>query len=326
MKNERIIWLDLVKGINMFLIVISHIGAPNIYVRFYTPIFLTSYFFVSGYTWSPKKNFQQYIKAKTRRLIVPMLCLGSINAVLAIRIDRFGGLLIQRCCIWDDLWFIACLFSSLMIFYVIWRLSEYSKNRYFVGGLLSVFVSVGGYFYIKLINYKLPWQFENAMVMTVFIYLGYLYHYLEQRLEKIERKNCLCFLVTLTYIASVMVYDNKVNIHSEKYGLFFLFMISAIIGVYAISLICKNLSLSAMLTKCTCAFQWVGMNTFVYYAFQSKVIKIVKLIAGRLHLDVNSYVGVIVTALVVCALLAIPAYIIKEYLPFLLGNKMKVRS
>lgn len=68
----------------MTLIVLSHIGTPNIYSRLYKPIFLTIYFFTSEYTWSHKESFRKYFFGKLKSLVVPLLLLDSINATLAI--------------------------------------------------------------------------------------------------------------------------------------------------------------------------------------------------------------------------------------------------
>ena len=54
--NERIKWLDIIKGICISFVMLSHSYSPDDYRRFFTPFFLSMFFFASYY-WSSRLDF-----------------------------------------------------------------------------------------------------------------------------------------------------------------------------------------------------------------------------------------------------------------------------
>ena len=63
------------KGNFDFFVVLSHSYPRELYRNFFTPVFLTMFFFALGYTFSLKRNFKMFLKSKFKRLICPFLCL-----------------------------------------------------------------------------------------------------------------------------------------------------------------------------------------------------------------------------------------------------------
>ena len=331
MKNKkRIKWIDFVKGLCMYWIIVSHIGAPDLYVRFYTPFFLTSFFFISGYTWNPKNNFKQYLQGKVKGLVIPLLSLGSINAVIAIVIEgdswiyRFGGLILQRSCVWDDLWFLACLFSAQIIFYLIYNGSKNIKKihvRLLTMGFFSLILAIAAYIYILYINIKLPWQFENACILSFFVFSGYLYRNIEFILIFYEKNRLMLPVILCLYFVCIYIVDNNVNIHSERYGNFLGFILCSTIGTYSFILFSKKMENINYSKKIYSLIIWVGKNTLVFYAFQSKVIKIVKIIYNKLDIPINTYFNVFLAASIIYLVLILPAFVINKWFPFILGKQ-----
>lgn len=58
--NQRILWIDYIKGICMFLVIMSHSSWPEGYDLLFSPIFLTGFFFVSGYTFNEELVFRDF--------------------------------------------------------------------------------------------------------------------------------------------------------------------------------------------------------------------------------------------------------------------------
>lgn len=52
----RIDWIDSMRGIFIFLVILYHSGAPIEYVKFRTPFVMSGFFFLSGYLfYAPEK-------------------------------------------------------------------------------------------------------------------------------------------------------------------------------------------------------------------------------------------------------------------------------
>lgn len=181
-EEKRLMWLDVIKGICMFFIVMSHSSPPEAYIRFYTPFFLAAFFFSSGYTFSGRKNLKAFLIHKAGTILIPYWCFGIINAVLAWvadgdnLLDRFLGLLLSFNRKNDDLWFVMCLFTMQIIFYVLWSAIlriETNRRTLFVAALISIILSVLGYCLI-MFDIRLPFQCETALVMIPFMMAGYI--------------------------------------------------------------------------------------------------------------------------------------------------------
>lgn len=79
-------------------------------------------------------------------------------------------------------------------------------------------------------------------------------------------------IMLASYISFVTVNENyPIDIHLHQYGLFVVFMVSALLGLVVI--FCLSLFLERWSNVLVVRFLWyIGANTLVYYAFQSKVI------------------------------------------------------
>ena len=218
------------------MIIVSHTQNPIVYQKVYTPIFLSSFFFVSGYTWNKSSSALQYLAKKCKTLGIPFVTLGLINTILAVIADgdpfleRFSCFLISRYGIWDDLWFISCLFSMQFIFYVAFSRMNREKDQMSIA-LVSLVISFVGYCYINITDVKLPWQFENACILIPFMALGYIYkgkveEYLFQRIGYFS---LFCASVVYVLLSIILVGEN-INVHGERYGFLPIFLFVAVFG------------------------------------------------------------------------------------------------
>lgn len=317
--GQRLLWLDYLKGFAMLMIILSHCGAPDIYRRIYTPFFLTIYFFAAGYTLNLKNSFFEYFKGKVKSLVIPLVSLGSINAILAVLFDgdsllvRMRNLFVNRNCIGDDMWFIACLFSAEIVIYPIIRYMKTTRLEFAASGILLLF----GQLCINLWRIKFPWQFELACALNVFLILGTCFRKYSQKLQfLINRKWFLIFL--LLYLLLALGIKNDVNIHSERFDKIILFYVTSTLGIMVLVLGAQMLKMNIYLSK---ILIFIGQNTLVYYAFQSKAIKAVSLVIAKTSIQLNEYVYTLGVMVIVAVGLAVPAIIIKKCFPCLLGKR-----
>ena len=325
-------WIDYIKGICMLMVIMSHSNWPYWYARFFIPVFLTGFFFVSGYTFSRKRGFGEFFRAKVKSLVVPILCLGSINAVLATvaegktLLDRLWGLVIQRSGQWDDLWFVACLFTMEILFYVIVMVGKSSNQRMGICVLLSVI----GYFYIYCGGIALPWHLDTACVLILFLGLGNWFRewkYRERFLLYISSSKGWMWMILamVGYSISVLVCNNRLtDVHLRQYHVFSMFIISAILGIVTLIVLTIRMEkYSSLIILKTISF--IGQNTLIYYAFQFKAIRLVGLIGERFFSS-STYVGNILYCILVSVVLVIPSLIINRYFPFCIGKSVGVKQ
>ena len=69
MAGKRIAWIDVLKGICMVMIVVSHAGLRPLWFSYF---YVYGFYFISGYTFS-NKSLTAFLKKKIARLYIPYL-------------------------------------------------------------------------------------------------------------------------------------------------------------------------------------------------------------------------------------------------------------
>lgn len=76
-KGLRLKWLDISRGIAFLMVIYSHLEyKDDMIMRYFKPMFLTMFFFVSGYLFKEKCSFSKVFEQRTRTLLLPFLILG----------------------------------------------------------------------------------------------------------------------------------------------------------------------------------------------------------------------------------------------------------
>ena len=210
MKTRKA-WLDIAKGIAMCCIVFSHTnaGTAGWYKQLYEPVFLSVFFFSSGYLFR-EVGIRDELKYVLRHLVLPLITLGTINAFISLIIEhealipRLRALYFQTSGTRDDMWFIACMASAHIIFWIIYRICRKNESIFTIV-VVSTIVSLLGGYYGELINFALPWKIQRAVGYILFICLGYVYRKYEHKFnEKVSKKTvvgiaCIYFLGCFEY-------------------------------------------------------------------------------------------------------------------------------
>ena len=138
MTTKRIDWVDTVKFICIIFVMLSHLETcTGFWSAFYTPFFLTAFFFVSGYVYKPRAKFSELLYKKFRQLFVPWLIFSVFNLMLSqvLSFNEHKSLLNEL--VWnflqirgkgDGIWFVACLFVAFIPFYFFVKLYEKSNG------------------------------------------------------------------------------------------------------------------------------------------------------------------------------------------------------
>lgn len=328
--KTRYMWVDYVKGICMCVVIFNHLYVPDIYYRFTYPFELVGFFFVSGYTFSTKSNFKTFIFNKLSSLAFPIISLGLINYFFSWLVkgtniwDYVSGLVLQIPGRWDDLWFVACLFIMELLFYFILKVIPSNLYRFLACILISF---IGYYLFVRNVYILYPWHIQNACIFVPYMFAGYFCgqayrgQLIFRFLTKVQPWKTLT-VVVLCHAIVVLFYDNShVDVHLLQFGNFIMFYISAMTGLSVIVCLAVMLELCRNKTLMK-SLSFIGANTLVYYAFQSKMISGLIALTAQFGIQYWPYISSIIYGIIVCCLLSIPTYVIKRFFPFLLNPRL----
>ena len=82
--KERLNWLDSMRGLAFLMVIYYHLSTRNVggIVPYFSPVFLTAFFFVSGYLTKSGLPFGKVLEQRTRTLFVPLLIFGLGGVLL----------------------------------------------------------------------------------------------------------------------------------------------------------------------------------------------------------------------------------------------------
>ena len=175
--KKRSFWIDMAKGYGIILVLIGHVDMPymtDTLYAFHIPLF----FFLSGYCFNIKSDFNFFIRSKIKRLLIPYVCL-CIPIIFAnmffigdfscsYLICEVEGFVVQER--YTTLWFISCLLLVNSLMYPIVRYCKSSKQTVFFVLMLTL---IGIILWRKGIL-VLPWNIDASFVVLPFFYVGFL--------------------------------------------------------------------------------------------------------------------------------------------------------
>ena len=176
MNNNRYKYIDIAKGIGIFLVVFGHV-THNIALREYIWSFhMPLFFFISGYLFNPTEGLKTHIKKRIKSIIIPYIIFyvvtycywalferhfrGGVYSLLHQLIGLPYGTYSVYMNFNGALWFLPCLFTTDIFFSVV---RKYTNNREWliVISYLILFFCVGTYLLKEDCMY-LPFGFNTA--------------------------------------------------------------------------------------------------------------------------------------------------------------------
>ena len=111
-NSLRIHWIDIAKGLAILCVFLGHTqstpsAVSNYIYLFHMPVF----FLLSGYCFSNRRKFVDFIVNKARTLLVPVLTLGmggSLIVALLLHFVKHEGFP------WQSVYLLQCCFSMLL--------------------------------------------------------------------------------------------------------------------------------------------------------------------------------------------------------------------
>ena len=294
-KKERILWMDIAKGLAMFLVCWGHENVnpiPNNWIySFHMPLF----FMLSGMTFAFNKetNAAKYIKKKAKGLLIPYVFLniiviplsyidGAITGehiqsipefLLGILISQKGsGFLMPS----NTTWFIATLFITDIVFFLFWKILK--KDR-FIFIALPVFSFLC--YALGLMNPPggSPWHVKTVATSVIFYMVGYFFlKYISSLKEFLKERSFLIILICILFAGGIWfeLHNGRVSMIANYYSDMAYFYISALSSSVAFVLLIMLLSESEKVVSILKFADIIGKNTLPYIAFQVPVMRIMK--------------------------------------------------
>ena len=289
-EKKRIDWVDVAKGIAMICVILVHVEEhfmpAGTLVSTKIPIYtfhMPLFFFMSGYLFSMKNSFGEFLKNKCRRILIPYVCLGVILALFDtywngrnpfgdpwFSADAFTGRLMALLTqerYWT-LWFIACLFWLNILFYVIVRLVKNEKVR----AIVVVIIAVVGLVYYKMGGGALPWNVDVCLTALPFFYVGYVCRktdFVNQKIlaKKLKWALCAGFIVidAVCTVLNLNISGEFLEFYNNLYGIAPLTYIGAFAGIFAVIILadaCRGFA----------PLKYIGANSMLFYAWHQTMM------------------------------------------------------
>lgn len=336
MEKKRIEWIDILRGLGMFIVIWGHCFLSDAYrvksyiYSFHMPLF----FFISGLTFSTNYldlPFKDYIKRKIKGLLVPYLIINLIGILILFIYSKFDivsfkgiveylcGMVYSSDSVFSipssNTWFIPCLFLVDILFYLI---CKYSKGKvdilYLVClcGIVSYANGISGYQVFG------PWHIETALTGIVFYYLGYVFISNQDKFEKLYKNNKIMFIVGLILAIVGILFaasNRRITMNGNKYGAIISFYISSFSTIFGLVLFVK------LFLKKSYVFRQIGKDSIFYLGYHFMFVRIVKSFFPEL---IITNLGVICVSICITCILFILSFIMKKYLPIVFGKSKTI--
>lgn len=309
------------------MVIYSHLEFRNdIIMHYFSPVFLTTFFFVSGYLFKENCSFGKVLEQRTRTLLLPFLSLGMIMILLSQVLtfnakvplwDEVKGLLFQNGTN-QLLWFVAALYVYSVIFYWIERYSKGNKALL----LVSVGLFILNWIYARLELPSIPWHIDTFGYACFYMGMGKWYKENETSVNRYIDNKWLVMCASVIYVAVISLFHLNISFCGSTYLLD--------------SLVITNLGLIVMLYVSKHIWNnsrfllFIGANTLFYFAFHGKVYSLLQTLCHKLISEdllavsfVHYGLGGVITILD-AMILILPAILVNRYCPFLLGKGFKL--
>lgn len=331
--ESRIEWIDIAKGIGILFVMLGHCYLDTKYTFWFISFHMALFFFLSGYTFRIKEEYNAFVKKKVKALLVPysffaiitMLCNGLLAITHGNSYDVFGVAklyFVQKR--YTLLWFLTCLFLAEQFMFLLERLylKFRSKKIYWLIACSIEFILF--YFYRTQIGIELPWNADLALIGLTFMNLG---KYIQEidfmnRLKKhwILLGNILIFLCILFSWCNYF-YFGKVDWYSNQYGNFILYLLSACTGVFGTIFLANRVDCGGLAL--------LGKNSLIFYGLHRLIIdNLVFVVYPKWGVQMNggnvlSLILASVSIFIAIIILAVFTYFVVRHIPWCIGKKRR---
>lgn len=314
MNNNRLIFLDIAKGIGILLVVIGHLlnssSLPGMYIyQFHMPFF----FLISGYCYNQAKytgHLRTYINVRGLQLLVPLACFNLLIMCCNFQIFHDYTAEIFADHMIGATWFLLVLFGASILFSII----DNVTSIIFKAGILVIFLAWG----CALSHYEINPPYGIASVPSATFYFGIgnllkrrnTFSLMFNKSNSFKAMLCIIAFMLMSYVS----FSRIDCIALPEYISFF----SAMIPFAGITLSFLLSNLISHSNKCSKILSWVGQNTMAilctHLFFLSLCCEFIK------PLVFSYFLYKLIELFLVFSASFISAIAVKRYCPFMIGK------
>ena len=213
LKDTRIEYLDVLRGIAIILMIMGHIGFGYIFDKYIHVFHMPIWFFISGWFFKAKEDEKigKLIKKYAKSLLAPYVIWGILQYPIWLLLCRTPE---------DDIW------EPL-------RNLFWTNTNPWIIIMIVVFISACGCYWNRVVSFRLPWALDTAFVALGFVALGY---YLHQEMKRKIVQKAFNFTLPICVIAFFIngilgLLNGYVNMRVGTYGIVLVFWFNAIIAI-----------------------------------------------------------------------------------------------
>lgn len=309
-KQIRLDWIDLTKGLAIFLMVCGHTSIPIFASKFIWSFHIPLFYIISGMLFNEThyRNFALFLKKRIKTILIPYICF----TVIVITVDFIHNVNFE----WRyntgwggyALWFIEVLFTTeILMFYVF----KYIKRHFFLIMCISI-LFIGGYI-LHFLNIKLPFKQDVVLWASTFYGIG---HILKDWLKKIKVKWFIAIgMITIAFILCQLF--PKTDMCENNYGYKFFNSILALWGTVSIILLSKSW-FPEFISPIRKFFIWSGRNTLIIMGLSEIIIAETK--DYFTSIPIPTIANSLLRHLLMWILIFFLSSFINKYLPFIVGK------
>ena len=252
----RIKWIDIAKGIGLYLVILGHLvkyGSPvfNWIFSFHMPLF----FLVSGITFSYSGNYFFSIKKTLKNLVIPYFAIVIFGIIISLLVPTWAPLSLKRSLLEvfyyvqpeslhvGQIWF---LFALAMVQIIFISIREIKIKNIKVEFVVIILISIGAlflkYFETKFHLPNLPFKLDTVFMAILFFYIGFIIKEknLAERLNHVGNKYLRAFIIAIALLLNIYfgpILNSTINMAANNYNHAIFFFISSFSGIFAILLL-----------------------------------------------------------------------------------------
>lgn len=231
-KEERVVWLDALKGFGIIMIMLVHTGMMPSWSVLISAGYISLFFIASGFTFKQKENLEGEIKKRGKRLLTPYFFWGIIAVLITITLSylqgkdpniggKVIGLLYSRHSLAyhidsvhdvpmlasasiSPMWFLTALFTAYVLLLLLLRIEN--KQLQYVSVVLFIIISMALIFFPVL----LPWSIDTAFVGALLIFWG-----MHKKHISVDMKR---FVLCAIIYVGLVYFEKSINVSVRLYG------------------------------------------------------------------------------------------------------------
>ncbi len=277
MTKEKLIWIDNLKAIGIFAVILGHIASPfgTFIYSWHMPLF----FMIAGFFIKFDLSLKEFIIKDFKRLMIPYFLFAIVGLLLETikRIALHRESLdyiheIKAVFIWMDmsslintyafvLWFLPALFFARVFLVVI---NKFIQNIFFQFFIVSILFSCS--FLVQL-----PLGIDNSLNAILFLFLGNVFF-------RFYQENKILYFLLILLVGLYIIYGlPSLDMATKTYQNVFLNIVFASSVVYFFILMFKKLSYTSKFLTI-----WGG-NTMLLFIIHPYTNNIAHIIVEKLH-------------------------------------------